>query len=222
MVADGLVESLVLGGLGCLAILGIGRAMMLSARGIQLIVIDRERTVSQCLADLSFVLYFLLWVYEVLAFTLPLGFHLVPAASRAPVLDTGTAKALGVLTMAAGLGLYGLALDAIGSSWRLGIDRERPGVLVTCGIFTRSRNPVYLGLTLLAVGVFLVLGRLVLLVLAVVFVVYFQFLIRREERFLAEHYGDAYRDYARSVGRWWTYRVKARRSPSVGQSRPTR
>jgi protein-S-isoprenylcysteine O-methyltransferase Ste14 len=203
---DHLFESLVLGALGCLAILGIGRAMMLSARGVRIIAIDRERTVSQGLADLGFVLCFLLWVYEVLAVTLPLSFHLVPAAGRASLLDVGAAKALGVLMMAAGLAVYGLALHAFGSSWRLGIDRERAGVLVTGGIFGRSRNPVYLGLALLVVGVFLVLGRLVLLLLAIVFLVYFQFLIRREERFLAEHYGNAYREYARSVGRWWTWR----------------
>jgi protein-S-isoprenylcysteine O-methyltransferase Ste14 len=206
MAADHLFESLVLGALGCLAILAIGRAMMLSARGVRIIAVDRERTTFQALADLGFVLCFLLWVYEVLAFTLPLGFHLVPAAGRAVVVDAGAAKASGVLLMAAGLTVYGLALHAFGSSWRLGIDRDRPGALVTGGVFGRSRNPVYLGLALLAVGVFLVLGRLVLLVLAIVFLVYFRLLIPREERFLAEHYGDAYREYARTVGRWWTWR----------------
>jgi protein-S-isoprenylcysteine O-methyltransferase Ste14 len=205
---DRLFDSLVLGALGCLAILGIGRALMLSARGVRVIAIDRERTVSQGLADLGFALCFLLWVYEALAFTLPLGFHLVPAVARAAVLDVGAASALGVLVMAAGLVVYGLALQAFGSSWRLGIDRDRPGALVTGGIFDRSRNPVYLGLALLAAGVFLVLGRLVLLVLAIVFLVYFQSLIRREERFLAERYGNAYREYARAVGRWWTWRPK--------------
>ena len=205
---DRLFDSLVLGALGCLAILGIGRALMLSARGVRIIAIDRERTVSQGLADLGFALCFLLWVYEALAFTLPLSFHLVPAVARAVVLDVGAARAVGVLVMAAGLVVYGLALRAFGSSWRLGIDRDRPGALVTGGIFGRSRNPVYLGLALLAAGVFLVLGRLVLLVLAIVFLVYFRSLIRREERFLAERYGNAYREYARAVGPWWTWRTR--------------
>jgi protein-S-isoprenylcysteine O-methyltransferase Ste14 len=205
MAADRLVDSLVLAALGSLAILGIGRAMMLSARGIRIVALDRERTVFQGLADLGFVLCFLAWAYEVIAFTVPLGVHLVPAELRVIVLDARGAKALGVLAMASGLAVYGLALHAFGSSWRLGIDRDRPGALVTGGIFGRSRNPVYLGLALLAVGVFLALGRLVLLVLAIVFLVYFQFLIRREERFLAEQYGDAYRAYARAVGRWWTW-----------------
>jgi len=35
---------------------------------------------------------------------------------------------------------------------------------------------------------------------------YVRFPIRREERFLAERHGDAYREYARSVSRWWTWR----------------
>jgi protein-S-isoprenylcysteine O-methyltransferase Ste14 len=205
--ADRLFDWAALGALGCLTILGIGRGLVLSARGVRIIAVDRERTVPEGLVDLGFVLCFLLWVYEVLAFALPLRFHLVPAAGRAVVVDAVAAKASGVLVMAAGLVVYGLALCAFGSSWRLGIDRDRPGVLVTGGIFARSRNPVYLGLALLAAGVFLVLGRLVLLVLAIVFLVYFRFLIRREERFLVEHYGDAYRAYARSVDRWWTWRA---------------
>jgi protein-S-isoprenylcysteine O-methyltransferase Ste14 len=204
-------ETLALGALCCLAILGIGRAAMLSARGIRIIAVDRERTAPEGLADLGFVLGFLAWAWEVVAFTLPLGVHLVPAALRVVVLDAGVAKVLGLLLMATGLVVYGLALHAFGASWRLGIDRDRPGALVTRGIFGRSRNPVYLGLALLAAGEFLVLGRLVLLALAILFVAYFQLLIRREERFLAERYGDAYRAYARAVGRWWTWRPDARR-----------
>jgi protein-S-isoprenylcysteine O-methyltransferase Ste14 len=210
MAADRLFESLTLGALGCLAVLGIGRAVMLRAGGVRIIAIDRERTAGEALADLGFVLCFLVWAYEVVAFTLPLDFHLVPAAARVTVLDIGGAKAFGVVMMATGLVVYGLALHAFGSSWRLGIDRDRPGPLVTHGIFGRSRNPVYLSLALLAVGAFLVLGRLVLLVLAIVFLIYFPFLVRREERFLAERYGDPYREYTRLVGRWWTSRPNGR------------
>lgn len=206
MSTEHVFEWAVVGALACLAALGIGRAIMLAARGVRVFPIDRERTVSEALADAVFVLSFLLWVYEALAFALPLRGQLVPAAADAVVLEAVAVKVLGILAMSAGLIVYGLALRALGASWRLGIDRDRPGPLVTGGIFERSRNPIYLGLTLLAAGVFLVLGHLALLLLAIVFAVYFQHLARREERFLTRHYGDAYRAYVQRVGRWWTCR----------------
>jgi protein-S-isoprenylcysteine O-methyltransferase Ste14 len=208
---DRLSEWGVLGALGCLGILGIGRGMLLAARGVRVLPVDRQRRLPHALADLGFVLCFLLWVYEALAFSLPLGLHLVPAAARGVVVASGGAKLLGILVMLAGLVVYGLALHALGSAWRLGIDRERSGELVTHGIFARSRNPVYLGLTLLAAGVFLALGRPVLLLLAGVFWIYFRHLVAREEEFLREHYGDAYRDYERRVGRWWSFPRSVRR-----------
>jgi protein-S-isoprenylcysteine O-methyltransferase Ste14 len=148
---------LVLVALGCLGFLGISRGMMLSARGVRIFAIDRERTMQEGLADLAFLLGFLLWVYETLAFALPLEVHLVPTPARVLLIEAIAAKLLGALAMTAGIAVYGLALRAFGSSWRLGIDRNRPGPLVTGGIFARSRNPIYLGLTLSMVGVFLVL-----------------------------------------------------------------
>lgn len=203
--ADRLFECLVLVELGCLGFQGISRGMMLSARSVRIFAIDRERTMREGLADLAFLLGFLLWVHETLAFALPLDVHLVPAAARMLLIEAIAAKVLGALAMTAGIAVYGLALRAFGSSWRLDIDRDRPGPLVTAGIFSRSRNPIYLSLTLSVVGVFLVLGRLVLLLLAIMCAVYFHFLVRREERFLTQHYGDSYRAYAQHVGRWWSW-----------------
>jgi protein-S-isoprenylcysteine O-methyltransferase Ste14 len=205
--ADRLFECLVLVALGCLGFLGISRGVMLSARGVRIFAIDPERTMREGLADLAFLLGFLLWVYETLALALPLDVHLVPTPARVRLIEAIAAKVLGALAMTAGITVYGLALRAFGSSWRLGIDRERPGPLVTGGIFARSRNPIYLGLTLSMVGVFLALGRLVLLLLAILCAVYFHFVVRREERFLRQHYGDAYGAYAQRVGRWWTWEV---------------
>ena len=199
---------LVLAALLGLAALAVARARVLSRRGIALFAIDPERTPPEALADLAFVLCFLLWLFESVAFAWPLPLHAVPDAGQRIVLDGGVAKGVGSLVLVAGLAIYGLALRAMGDSWRLGIDRQRPGGLVTDGIFARSRNPIYLGLGLLALGSFLVLGRLVLGVSTLVFAIYFESLARREERFLAAHYGVAYRKYAQRVGRWWTWRLR--------------
>ena len=55
---------------------------------------------------------------------------------------------------------------------------------------------------LLAIGTFLLQGRLVFLMLAAVLVLMFDELICREERFLGDHYAEAYRDYCGRVGRY--------------------
>jgi protein-S-isoprenylcysteine O-methyltransferase Ste14 len=98
--------------------------------------------------------------------------------------------------------IYGLALRAFGDSWRLGIDRTAPGALVTHGIFAWTRNPVYVGLDLLAFGTFLIQGRLIFMVLALLISWMLHLQIRREERFLDRAHGDAYREYRTRVGRY--------------------
>lgn len=188
--------------LACLAVLGVGRGVALARRGVRVIAIDRERPLLDALKDLVFVLAFLLWGYEIVATAWPLGVHAVPAALRGRVVDAPALQALGALVALAGLGVYAAALHAFGASWRLGIDRDAPGPLVTTGIFGWSRNPIYLALDLLAIAAFLLLGRPIFALLAAGFAVYFHDLIRREERFLAERYGDAYREYCARVGRY--------------------
>ncbi|MHB8866444.1 MAG: methyltransferase family protein [Pirellulaceae bacterium] len=84
-------------------------------------------------------------------------------------------------------------------SWRLGIDRKSPGSLVTTGIFAWTRNPIYVAFDLLAIGTLLLQGRLIFLVLAAIIVLVVHELICREERFLSEQYGHAYRDYRARV-----------------------
>ena len=97
-------------------------------------------------------------------------------------------------------------LRAFGDSWRLGIDRDAPGVLVTDGIFAWTRNPIYVGLDLLALGTSLVQGRLIVLALALVIAVMLHDQILREESFLARTYGDAYREYCARVRRYGSWR----------------
>jgi len=75
--------------------------------------------------------------------------------------------------------------------------------LVTHGPFRFTRNPMYLGLTLVGSGVALLAWApwiLILLPGAVLAVRYG--VIAREERYLARRFGDAYRDYTARVRRW--------------------
>jgi len=72
------------------------------------------------------------------AYTCPLRFHFIPTSLGVVLFDAVALKEMGVVAWIAGFVIYGLALRAMGDSWRMGIDREAPGVLVTHGIITWS------------------------------------------------------------------------------------
>ena len=75
--------------------------------------------------------------------------------------------------------------------------------LVTSGPYRFSRNPMYIGLSALYLGLALVFDLgwpMVLFPLAVAGL--YLLVIRREERYLARAFGDEYAAYARRVRRW--------------------
>lgn len=75
--------------------------------------------------------------------------------------------------------------------------------LVTGGIYTVTRNPMYVGLTLVLCAWAFFLGCLWTLAGPLVFFAYInRFQIIPEERMLSVKFGDAYRDYCRRVRRW--------------------
>jgi protein-S-isoprenylcysteine O-methyltransferase Ste14 len=118
------------------------------------------------------------------------------------LIDSVVLRLLGVILVTAGFVIFVWALGSFGSSWRIGIDEKAPGDLVTGGIFSVSRNPIFLFLDLYFIGTFLMNGALILLIFAVFIVLGLHYQIMQEERFLARNYGQAYRDYCSRTGRY--------------------
>lgn len=105
-----------------------------------------------------------------------------------------------------GLGAL-MSISAAGAFRRVGtplVPFEPSTSLVTGGWFRMTRNPMYLGLTLILAGVALVDGTLGALLPLPVFiaVLHFRF-IRAEERFLEGIFGETYRSYRTRVRRWF-------------------
>lgn len=75
--------------------------------------------------------------------------------------------------------------------------------LVTGGPFSFTRNPIYLGNTMIVIGISLISGVAWFLPFALIAAFATQKLaIEREERHLAARFGKKYRDYAKKVRRW--------------------
>jgi protein-S-isoprenylcysteine O-methyltransferase Ste14 len=73
-------------------------------------------------------------------------------------------------------------------------------VLTTTGPYAYTRNPLYLGSFILAIGTAVAAHSWPsALILFSYFALFYSFVMRREERELYQHHGDAFREYARAV-----------------------
>lgn len=125
----------------------------------------------------------------------------------APVgfLDNGPTQ-LGALAL--GLIAGGLLLDAVGGflTAKTSVDPHRPdkaSELVSGGVYRFTRNPMYLGMALVVVGVALWLGTVVGMIGPALLVASLTRLqIVPEERYLEAAFGDDYRAFRTRVRRW--------------------
>ena len=75
--------------------------------------------------------------------------------------------------------------------------------IVSSGPYRISRNPMYVGMAALLLGLSLILGSYVLLLGLVLFIFVVHFaVVLPEERYLESLHGDTYRQYKQSVRRW--------------------
>lgn len=95
-----------------------------------------------------------------------------------------------------------IAQVQMGNSWRVGIDFSTKTELKTKGLFSVSRNPVFLGMLITLVGIFLILPNAISLLVLVASIWIFQIQIRIEEEYLSKKHGNTYIVYCKKVRRW--------------------
>ena len=95
-----------------------------------------------------------------------------------------------------------IAQAQMGASWRIGIDDKRRTELVQHGLFSLSRNPIFLALRLNLVGLFLIFPSAVTSALLAAGEILIQVQVRLEEQHLANLHGAAYEAYRAKVRRW--------------------
>ena len=126
-------------------------------------------------------------------------------APLGPGLAGGSARPVWV-----GLGLVviavGIAAKAVSQFTQAGtsIPVDQPtDALVTNGLYGLSRNPIYIALVILYLGLSIALtSGWALLVLPFLIVILQRGVIEREEVFLAKEFGETYLSYKKKVPRW--------------------
>jgi len=111
-------------------------------------------------------------------------------------------RLIGVLLLLLSLLWIVIAQAQMGEAWRIGIDTEHRTLLAQNGLFAISRNPIFFGMMVTLLGLFLTLPNAITLLTFVLGVVLIGVQVRLEEEYLAQLHPEAYADYQRRVRRW--------------------
>ena len=104
--------------------------------------------------------------------------------------------AIGALLVALGVGLAIFARIYIGRNWGTPMSQKQDPELVTGGPYAFVRHPIYSGIILATLGTTIGLSTVWVLPL-IVLIPYFIYCARREEEFMCQQFGEAYRAYMR-------------------------
>lgn len=127
----------------------------------------------------------------------------IDALWPAPLLAITTQYVAGGVLIALGLAVVlacGLTFRKAGTS----VPTQTPTTaLVIRGLYRYSRNPIYIGLSLVHLGIAVAVDSpWIAATLPIVLIVIRYGVIAREERYLEAKFGQAYRDYKARVRRW--------------------
>ena len=124
----------------------------------------------------------------------------------------GWSAGLGVALYALGVAGTLAAQLGMGTSWRIGVDPSERTALVTGGLFSLVRNPIFSFVLMTAIGLGLLVPNVLSLSAVMLLAVAVELQVRRvEEPYLLRTHGAAYGRYAARVGRF---------VPFVGTLRP--
>ena len=119
------------------------------------------------------------------------------------VLDSTPVFIAGIVVTLVGAAITLVAQQAMGRSWRVGVDHDETTELVRDGMFAIVRNPIFTAVILTALGLALIAPNPVAIAAAVILILAIELQVRAvEEPYLIDTHGTAYLDYARTVGRF--------------------
>lgn len=122
-------------------------------------------------------------------------------------LENDTFEVVGWGFLIVSLILVWIAQSHMKESWRIGIDQINKTKLIQNGLFSISRNPIFLGIMIANLGLFLVIPNAFTLLIISLSTISINTQIRLEEEFLKKEFGEEYVIYSTNVNRWITLKL---------------
>ena len=125
------------------------------------------------------------------SFSDKLYYYMIPIS----YLNFSAFKIIGLILIHSSLIWIGIAQYQMSNSWRIGIDEKNKTELVTKGIFSVSRNPIFLGMIISVLGLFMIVPTALSFCLLITTYFIIQIQIRLEEEFLEKQHSQTYINY---------------------------
>ena len=110
---------------------------------------------------------------------------------------------VGLTLCAMGAAVTMVSQYQMGKSWRIGVDESEKTELVTHGMFSVSRNPIYFGMLMVGFGFIALVPHIFMVICFVLAYVGIDLQVRKiEEPHLKRVFGDAYQDYTKRISRY--------------------
>lgn len=121
-----------------------------------------------------------------------------------PQVDPGeSGKSLGAAISLAGITIMVIAQYQMGTAWRFGVDQAEKTDLVTGGLYSLVRNPIYSGVFLFCAGMLVLFPHIYMLIYLATAWMGIELQVRYvEEPHLRNLHGVAYEKYADQTGRY--------------------
>ncbi|GJL94905.1 MAG: hypothetical protein DHS20C05_13100 [Hyphococcus sp.] len=128
----------------------------------------------------------------------------LPELDRWVMAASSPSPILALMLMVAGFLLVVATHLHMGASWRIGVPKDDNNIdaLITTGTHQLSRNPIYLGIMLMLVGMVIAAPGPITVVGLLLTFFGLQSIIAEEEAYLERCFGGEYLDYKTRVRRW--------------------
>jgi protein-S-isoprenylcysteine O-methyltransferase Ste14 len=168
--------------------------------GINPITFDKKDTAHNYIGSVMKILIALLFLN---VFLYSIGFKYYKFLVPINYLENQNLKIIGIVLIHLSLFWLCIAQYQMRNSWRIGIDQKNDTQLITTGIFSISRNPIFFGMIVSLLGLFLITPNALtfFLVLTSYFIIQIQ--IRLEEEFLEKKHQADYLNYKLKTKRFF-------------------
>jgi len=118
-------------------------------------------------------------------------------------LDVTWLRASGLALAVVGMTMTMVSQYQMGNSWRVGVDPRETTELISRGLFSVVRNPIFTGVMIGAAGLLMAVPNVMSALAVLSIVVGLELQVRAvEEPYLTRVHGHRYLSYARAVGRF--------------------